>query len=219
MRHSRVGGLIRAAGILVAVAFWPAALEAASADTPAQASIVVRTYTHAGSADALPTARRTVSILLGAAGIEVRWLECGLPGQASEASGECARPVRRNELVVRILPAGTTDQRARQTRLGFAFVDLNAGGGLLATVFTDRVDLLAQSAGFDAAELLGRAIAHEIGHLLLGTNRHAARGLMRASWSTIELRRGLETEWRFAGKEGDVMRRAIASRTGSGIEP
>src|SRR4029453_1036018 len=35
---------------------------------------------------------------------------------------------------------------------------------------------------------LGRALAHEIGHYLLGTSRHTARGLMRAHFSPVELR-------------------------------
>jgi hypothetical protein len=34
---------------------------------------------------------------------------------------------------------------------------------------------------------LGRALAHEIGHYLLGTSRHTARGLMRADFSPLEL--------------------------------
>jgi hypothetical protein len=38
------------------------------------------------------------------------------------------------------------------------------------------------------ARALGRALAHEIGHYLLGTSRHTARGLMRAHFSPLELR-------------------------------
>ena len=34
---------------------------------------------------------------------------------------------------------------------------------------------------------LGRALAHEIGHYLLGTSRHTARGLMRAHFLPSEL--------------------------------
>jgi hypothetical protein len=30
-------------------------------------------------------------------------------------------------------------------------------------------------------------MAHELGHLLLGSNSHSPRGLMRASWRTAEL--------------------------------
>jgi hypothetical protein len=34
---------------------------------------------------------------------------------------------------------------------------------------------------------LGRALAHEIGHYLLGPDAHTASGLMRADWSPTEL--------------------------------
>jgi hypothetical protein len=37
------------------------------------------------------------------------------------------------------------------------------------------------------ASLLGDVAAHEIGHLLLGTNSHAENGIMRARWESEEL--------------------------------
>ena len=52
--------------------------------------------------------------------------------------------------------------------------------GVLATIFVDSVELIASLSEIDATLLLGRAIAHELGHLLLGTNAHSVRGLMRA---------------------------------------
>ena len=45
-------------------------------------------------------------------------------------------------------------------------------------------------------------IAHEIGHLLLGTTRHARYGVMRALWLTTELRRDQPLDWMFSGREG-----------------
>ncbi len=35
--------------------------------------------------------------------------------------------------------------------------------------------------------ILGHAAAHEIGHLLLGSNSHSPQGLMRARWSRQDL--------------------------------
>jgi hypothetical protein len=52
------------------------------------------------------------------------------------------------------------------------------------------------------ARALGRALAHEIGHYLLGTSRHAARGLMRAHLSPLELREPATTA-------AQILRRAI----------
>ena len=35
--------------------------------------------------------------------------------------------------------------------------------------------------------LLGRVMAHEIGHILLGTHAHSRTGIMRAVWTDHEL--------------------------------
>jgi hypothetical protein len=79
--------------------------------------------------------------------------------------------------------------------LGEAFIDTRERTGVLATVFVDRVEWIAGLSETDAALLLGRAIAHEIGHLLLGTNAHSVSGLMRAQWTPADIRRHASTEW------------------------
>jgi hypothetical protein len=124
----------------------------------------------------------------------------------------CQAPLASNELVARILPAGTAEGRTYLITLGDALVDVETGSGSIATVSTDRVRTMAQGAGADVAQLLGRAMAHEIGHLLLGTTQHASQGPMRASWSGADHRRDLKTDWLFGTREGQAMRSAIANR-------
>jgi hypothetical protein len=70
-------------------------------------------------------------------------------------------------------------------------------GGTLATVFTDRIAWLAALSRAKYTDLLGRAVAHEIGHLLIGTNEHSASGLMRAIWTAAELTRNDRDDWLF----------------------
>jgi hypothetical protein len=67
---------------------------------------------------------------------------------------------------------------------------------------------MARVGGVDGAILLARAIAHEIGHLLMGTTQHASNGLMRAVWSQAELRRKAAADWEFSKAEAQAMRRA-----------
>jgi hypothetical protein len=99
--------------------------------------------------------------------------------------------------------------------LGFSYVDVERRSGTLATVFADRVNALAALAGGhlvdSGGQLLGRAMAHEIGHLLLGTTHHADR-LMRGRWTTIDLRKNQPWDWALSREEADLMRRAIAVR-------
>jgi hypothetical protein len=97
--------------------------------------------------------------------------------------------------------------------LGFAAVDVDQKAGTLATIYVDRVDTFAYCAGVDKGTLLGRAIAHEIGHLMLGTTTHAEHGLMRATWKSDELHRDMPLDWMFSQAEGDEMRIRLAART------
>jgi hypothetical protein len=68
--------------------------------------------------------------------------------------------------------------------LGYALPD--AQTGVNATVFYDRIERLHKSAEIDLPTLLGHAMAHEIGHVLLGTTEHATAGIMKARWSKAD---------------------------------
>ena len=57
--------------------------------------------------------------------------------------------------------------------------------------------------------LLGRALAHEIGHLLLGTTPHASTGLMRALWSTATLKRDNADDWLFTPADAQSTRDGV----------
>jgi hypothetical protein len=113
------------------------------------------------------------------------------------------------EVIVRIV---TSQPELMPGSLGFSLVDVELGSGTLATVFADRVADLARLAGTDAGRLFGRAIAHEIAHLLLGTTRHADSGLMRGTWTTGELRRDRPRDWILMSGDIVRMRRGLAIR-------
>jgi hypothetical protein len=80
-----------------------------------------------------------------------------------------------------ILPT-TTGQGAGPRSLGIAVRGANFSGGRLAYVFYDRVEPLARKYQMSDASLLGVAIAHEVGHLLLPYGSHSSTGLMQADW-------------------------------------
>jgi hypothetical protein len=71
---------------------------------------------------------------------------------------------------------------------------------------------MARSAGLDAGTLLGRVMAHEIGHLLLGTANHRPTGLMRAEWSTALLQRRIANDWRFSTLDAASAREGVLKR-------
>ena len=175
--------------------------------------VPVRVYVSAGlESPAQAAAMKVASATLDAAGVAVAWRGCG----GNTGASACATAPADGELILRIVgssPAIDSGQsHAARLRapaglpLGDAFVDVRSHSGVLATVYVDRVLLLARDAGVETALLLGRAIAHEIGHLLLASTRHGRYGLMRPIWSSEELRRGRPADWKFTREEVAAIR-------------
>ena len=68
---------------------------------------------------------------------------------------------------------------------GVAFLGED-GRGTQADVFFGEVANHAPT-GANVSNMLGHVIAHELGHLLLGSNSHATSGIMRSRWQAAEL--------------------------------
>jgi hypothetical protein len=169
-------------------------------------AVVVRVYDANGvmsgtNRAALDQARTA----LEAAAIDVVWRMC--PGSSS-----CDAPMSPRELAIRIVRSPVPPRYNGTLPLGDAMIDTRTGTGVLATIYVDRIEWLAHQAGSDSRALLGRAIAHELGHLLLATTRHGPVGLMRAYWSQAEVRRGQPRDWSFAPPELAAMRRRAEAR-------
>ena len=167
--------------------------------------VVVRVYYASGALAgtnraALDFARKTME----PASIDVIWRLCSTPQV-------CNGPIAPGELAIRIVRSLGPRRYNRLLPLGDAMLDTGSGSGVLATIYIDRVEWLARETGTDSRVLLGRAIAHELGHLLLATTTHGPVGLMRALWSQEEVRRGQARDWSFAPAElADIRRRAEA---------
>ena len=164
-------------------------------------SLMVRIYdAHGVPGDHLARAKTTVeAIMMKGAGVAVTWPAC-----------PCISPVGSGELVIRIAAAPSSSQPGS---LGFSTVDTARRTGTLATVFADRVRTIAVTAGIDEGELLGRVIAHEIAHLLIGTRDHGTHGLMRGFWSAHEVAQQHASEWLLSRAEGLEIRQAIWRRS------
>ena len=168
--------------------------------------VVVRVYDANGALAgtnraALDAAGKT----LEGASIDVIWRLC-------PTAPSCKAPMAPGELAIRIVRSLAPLPVRGTLPLGDAMLDRHTGTGVLATIYVDRVEWLARQAGADSRALLGRAIAHELGHLLLATTRHGPVGLMRAFWSQEEVRRGLALDWAFAPTELSAMRRRAEVR-------
>ncbi len=185
----------------------PVAAVAETTDAPVRATVRVRTFNYFGvSANDLQIARTHAEGILREAGIEVSWLDCAVDRDP------CTQPLDGTDLMLRL---GSADQASpsRRVSMGFSLVTSENGEApRLATVHANRVTSVARGARIDMRALLGRVIAHEIGHLLLNTTQHASTGVMRAAWSRAELRRDAPGDWTFLVDEAGTMRTALAMR-------
>lgn len=152
--------------------------------------------------------------ILAQAGLAAEWVWCA---SYAVPTDRCTVPLDGAELAVRVVTAPPQRYSARPLPLGYSLVDARTRSGSLATIYLDRVQWLAAASTTDVAALLGRAIAHEIGHLLLGTAHHGPFGVMRATWSRQMVRNSRPNEWRFSAGEAKRMRLAVVSRRGAAL--
>ena len=133
-------------------------------------------------------------------GIEVKWVEC-----------PCSEDLGSADLMLRIITQLFASMRAdfHEDNLGFA--PTSEESGVLATIFFHRIEALTK--GGDTAPLLGNAIAHELGHLLLGSNAHSSTGVMQAHWNRELLKLANRGLLRFTPEQAELMRARIPART------
>ncbi|HXD15521.1 MAG TPA: hypothetical protein VN654_00815 [Vicinamibacterales bacterium] len=189
--------------IVMALVAWSMATAAFGAH---REHLSVRVYNTSVTARTFSTAIREAARLLGEAGVEAEWHDCSVAARpASAVPSLCGDPLQQREVIVRVAsaPQGAPNPR----RLGEALVDGDSGTGSFATIFADRVAVVARDAGLPRASLLGAVMAHEIAHLL-GAG-HGPDGLMGAPWSQAELHRSHAHGWRFSPDEGERMRRTL----------
>ncbi len=198
-----------------------AGVRPAGAQVPMSYDIRVRVYDAARlDPDVRAAALAVASTAFSAASVNLVWTDC-----TDMDMKACLAPVD-DELIVRIfrMPAAAGDAGPRSLAalgtaarsaeaaswsLGEAYIDTAARSGVLATVYSGRVRQMAEAVGIDVPLLLGHAMAHELGHLILASNAHATRGLMRPVWSAAEMLRGSPDDWRFTADEIAAIRRRV----------
>jgi hypothetical protein len=144
---------------------------------------------------------------LAAALDEARWILRSLCADVEWVNGES------NEaLVIRILPEPvTTDQPPYA--LGLAMP--NIGRGNRGAVFLGRIRERVKAYGglISLPTLLGCAMAHEIGHLLLRTNTHASEGIMRPEFGKPEIVRAAQRRLTFTAADRTRVVSRLAATT------
>jgi hypothetical protein len=177
-----------------------------------QAAVAIRTYNYAAVANGqMSEARSEAAHIFKGAGISLEWIECRVPG--SNAGAACTEPLLvGRDLMLRLVDR-TPSPGERVVALGESMLDREQRGGVLMTIDVLPVRAIAERTPTGVSTLLGRAIAHEIGHLLLGSADHPRLGLMRALWSHEELRGLKPASWGFSSREAAHMRETLRQLT------
>ena len=180
----------------------------ASADQPEPLTLVVWARDTAQVPDdVLAHAQTEVTRIFRQAGVETVWRA---PASAS-TNTDASRELRLTIAIVsydqaeRLHPALT---RAG-VGVGFAMSSSPTTRTQVAYVFYHRVKSLTGANGVQLAPVLGVAMAHEIGHLLLD-NAHSETGLMRADWTKADLQLIQRSELFFTVPQGELIRRGLA---------
>lgn len=160
--------------------------------------VAVRVYDNTGLPDVVRRSSLTrAAEIFARAEVEIGWVHC---------PARCGRAPSPDQLILRM-----TRSPATATGVGSSFIDPVLRAGRLATVYVDQVDAMARRSNTDRVAILSRAIAHEIGHLLLGTTEHTRSGLMRGIWTAEELRRNQVEDWQFSPFQRTLLRARIAA--------
>ena len=100
-----------------------------------------------------------------------------------DPEGPCQRAPEATDIRLRIL-AAPIQKVFQDPVFGFAVHPV------LASVYYDYAVRRAKSddAEFEVPIILGCVIAHELGHLLLGSNGHSVTGIMQPRWEAKQVR-------------------------------
>jgi hypothetical protein len=140
----------------------------------------------------LRDAERLAGYVFLKTGVHVNWLAAG------PEAGVTDIPIR--------LLRGRPDQKLHGDAAGFAeLVPGNASAGVYYQVALDAADSLRA----DVAGILGAAIAHEIGHVLLNSAAHSRAGIMRPRLGRMEARMAERGELLFTSEEGNTIRESV----------
>jgi hypothetical protein len=173
--------------------------------------ITVQVYNWASVAPQTLTAAETEATrIFRTAGVVVSWLTCPLVEAERQANPICAEPVPPSRIAIRINP--DVPARLAKGSLGVALSE----AGIYATIYYPRVTELASGGVASDAQILGHAIAHEMGHLLLGPAPHARYGLMHGGWSSQDLQSIRMGALLFSPREAAVIRQAALRRMARG---
>jgi hypothetical protein len=157
----------------------------------------------------LVQAEKTATGIFKKTGVESRWIEPATGGSF---------PL--SHIQLKILPSVMSIRAGLPDKFPDNAMGLAPGSGpdrQSVYVFYDQVEALAREhiadTHADAAQILGHAIAHEIGHLLLNVQTHSAAGIMRGVWNFWDLQNVSYGYLLFTPRQAKAIREEVGKRS------
>jgi hypothetical protein len=153
------------------------------------------------SAATLARAEHEAGQILAQAGLETVWFDCSVGHSSGIPHDPCQEPLGASDIVLRVLPE-PRDNRFQGQVFGFAVIPVQA------SVYYDYVLRQGKSddAEFDIPILLGCVIAHEVGHLLLGSDSHSDAGVMQPRWERKQIQQATMGTLLFTPQQANLIR-------------
>ena len=181
------------------------------ADRGSRPTITLRLVNEGGvERQPLISARKETTRIFDHSGIDLVWLDCE-SGRAEWGSGSpCQLDRGSAEFWVRIVTRRPSAVTADM--LGFTELDATQAQGSAGVYYPAAVEM-AKNGRASVGEVLAAAIAHEVGHLILGANAHSPSGVMLAHWGKPQCVLIGTSALNFTGDQSAMLRERIAGRT------
>jgi len=173
----------------------------------ASPGITVQIYNWASVAtQILAAAEGDATRIFREAGVAPSRLNCPLSILEAQANPICIEACPASRLAVRIISEIAAN--LANTSVGVALTE----GGIYATIFYPRVNKYAQEGIASHSQILGHAIAHEMGHLLLGPAPHTRFGIMHGEWTAADLQGMAMGAFHFSPQQSALLRQTAMQR-------
>jgi hypothetical protein len=211
-RHSVIGQSLSGAFVvavgLVGILGVTSSVAAFAGENEAVPILMVQVYNYSQASPAVLTgAEREAGRILGDAGLRAVWLECPVGPSSVMPKGPCDKELEASDVRLRVL-AAPTQHEYQDSVFGFTIHPA------FASVYYEYAMRRAKT---DRAEseitiVLGGVIAHELGHLLLGTNGHSRAGIMQPRWEPNQVQQLMMGSLLFTPEQSKLMREEARTR-------
>jgi hypothetical protein len=176
-------------------------------------SVCVLNYAHVPSST-LREAEKVAKGIFERAGVETTWTDFEPPSTSEVPSMAGKIPCASTLLMMHVNLVGDPKSFARaDNTLGMAPGNSGNGERSLVYVFEQVADEMIQQQHIaDRSDILGHAMAHEIGHILSRIENHSPTGLMRANWQREDFQAMVRRRLNFDCGQAARIREEVARR-------